>query len=939
MLIDDYYNLQNEYVNKFGDKTIVFMVIGSFFESYSKDNVNPDLAQISEILNIVYTRRDKNKDDSPFMLGFPVQMIHKYLRKLINEEYTVVLFKQVQNGSKFDRVLDAIYSPSTYCDDVQNQNNFMCGLYIEKSGLQSLLNYHISMTFIDVSTGEINFIEEHFNSTENMCNFIHSIELEINPREYIIFYDNANIDQIENLLKNSISKKYTNVVVKEKPIHYQVEFFKKVYSNSTKVKKTNLIHIFDFLEITNYHTARQSLLFTLEFCYSLNSNIINFIKKPKLYRQNSLILGNDAISQLNIIDNNNLSVLNKQYKSVFDVVCNCFTSMGKRYFLKKICKPSINQNEIQSFYNLSKELLPISKIVSIILKRIRDIEKIGRKIMMTNVYPNELYNFLISLNELLKLSTFELKSIQDLFDFSLNDMFQNIHQFLEYCERHFYIDVLSQITTIKDIKNNFIKDSEIQNIIDVLNRNTDVYEDTVDQFIKLLNETEKSGKKTSKLEIKNSKDGKYISMSTTKADKLISKLSNGEKEKYEFIKVNKLCKIFINASVDSNLDSNELMNKLNFLVRKKFFSILENMQPYFEYFYMWSDFVSIVDFCINNCILQEKFGYTCPDIIKDENSFIDLEDVRHPVIERIINTEYIPNSINMKDDKHILLFGLNSAGKSSFQKSIGISIILAQSGCYVPAKRMNYSPFEKLYVRITGNDNIFKGLSSFSVEMSELNTILQNSGKNTLVIGDEVARGTENISAVSIVASSLNKLTLSNTTFIFASHFHELCDLPLIKNLNLSYYHLDVKYDDENGKLIFNRKLQRGKCQDLYGLTVAKSIIHDTSFIKVAEQVCREIKGLKQNILNDKNSRYNSKVFVDECMLCKCVNDKKLETHHILEQQNCDEYKSKEKPHVSKNSVGNLIVLCEKCHQQLHSKDLKIIKLETSEGIEIKVEK
>jgi len=229
-------------------------------------------------------------------------------------------------------------------------------------------------------------------------------------------------------------------------------------------------------------------------------------------------------------------------------------------------------------------------------------------------------------------------------------------------------------------------------------------------------------------------------------------------------------------------------------------------------------------------------------------------------------------------------------------------------------------------------------LSSFSVEMSELNTILQNAGKKTLVIGDEVARGTENISAVSIVASSLNKLSTTDTTFIFASHFHELCDLPLIKKLNLSYYHLEVNYEEESGKLLFNRKLQRGKCQDLYGLTVAKSIIQDTSFIKVAEEVSREMKGLRTNILNQKCSRYNSKVYVDECMLCKCVNEKMLETHHILEQQNCDEYKSKERPHISKNSVGNLIVLCEKCHQQLHSKDLKIIKLETSEGIEIKVE-
>jgi len=939
MLIDDYYKLQRDYTDKYGEKTIVFMQVGSFYESYSSENKNPDLSLISEILNIVYTKKDKSKDDSPYMLGFPVQMIHKYVRKLINQEYTVVLYKQIPNDyNRFDRILEGIYTPSTYTEDIQNKNNYMCGLYLEKSGLINSINYHIGLTYIDVSTGDLNYIEEHFNNIDLLLNYIHSLDLEINPKEYIMFYDENNIDNFETLICSRITKKYTIIKIKEKPLQYQIEFFKKVYSNSKLFKKSELVNILDYLDLTNFHISRESILNTLEFCYSLNSLILNHIKKPKLYRHNTLVLGNDAISQLNIIDNNNLSVLNNNYKSVFDVINNCITPMGKRFLFKKIVKPNIIVNDIEIYYKLSDEIYPLYNILILLLKKIKDIEKLGRKIMMNNVSPNELFQFYSSMLEVHKLSGYNIPSIKSLIDFDLNEMFSKIIEMIDYMNLNFYVDVLNQYNSIKDIKNNFIKDSEIQNIIDSLNKNKDVYEETVDIFVKLLNDNEKS-KKTSKLDIKDSKEGKYIHTTNLKGEKIYNYLDKNERLKYDFKKMNKICKIFINNPIETKIDSNDLQNKLNTLVRKKYFFILENMEPFFDYFYLWNELVSTIDFGVNNCILKDKLGYSMP-IIDSENknlkSYIDITEVRHPVIEKIINSTYIPNSINMNNDKHILLFGLNSAGKSSFQKSLGISIILAQSGVYVPAKKMIYKPYNKLYVRITGNDNIFKGLSSFAVEMTELNTILQNSDKNTLVIGDELSRGTENISAISIVASSLNKLVKMNTSFIFATHFSEILDLKIINELNLSYYYMDVEILSD--KLIYNRILKKGKYNKLYGLIVAKNIIQDTHFIKIAEDVSREIQGSRTTILNDKKSRYNSTLYLDECMLCQNVNDKELETHHIEQQKDCDKYKSLDKPHIHKNSKANLIVLCNKCHDKIHSNNIKIIKKETSNGIEIKLD-
>jgi len=279
---------------------------------------------------------------------------------------------------------------------------------------------------------------------------------------------------------------------------------------------------------------------------------------------------------------------------------------------------------------------------------------------------------------------------------------------------------------------------------------------------------------------------------------------------------------------------------------------------------------------------------------------------------------------------------------SSLMKSVGLAVILAQVGYYVPAKEFSYAPYMAIYARINANDNILKGLSSFVLEMTELDAILKRveiNGENTMVIGDEVCRGTEVVSATSIVASTLMHLSAKNTTFMFSSHLHELSEIEEIKALkNLRIFHLNVIIDKENDNLIFERKLIPGTGPKIYGVMVAKYLINNPKFINNAEIIKNRM--IKSDITEfpEKVSNFNPKLLMTKCAICeyKPTEDyhKELETHHINFQCDClKDGKIKDKPYLSKNGLYNLITLCRKCHVKVHKKEILISSYQdTSKG-------
>jgi DNA mismatch repair protein MutS len=291
------------------------------------------------------------------------------------------------------------------------------------------------------------------------------------------------------------------------------------------------------------------------------------------------------------------------------------------------------------------------------------------------------------------------------------------------------------------------------------------------------------------------------------------------------------------------------------------------------------------------------------------------------------------------------MYGINSAGKSSFMKQIGIAIIMAQAGLFVPAQSCVLSPYKSIYTRIIGNDNIYKGLSSFVLEMLEVKAILRRANENTLVIGDEVCRSTESISANAIVSSTIIHLSKVKSTFIFATHFHEIAEMKRIKDLtNVKAVHLSVAYDSVNDVLVYNRLIKDGQGEKIYGITVAKYIIQDKEFNELTNEIKNELTSDYGTLLTDKRSKYNSEVFIHECQLCHCKNIKgkisNLETHHINFQKNCKNGFVDDKQYIKKNDVCNLIILCADCHDKIHAGEIKVDGyIMTTKGRQIKTQK
>jgi DNA mismatch repair protein MutS len=359
--------------------------------------------------------------------------------------------------------------------------------------------------------------------------------------------------------------------------------------------------------------------------------------------------------------------------------------------------------------------------------------------------------------------------------------------------------------------------------------------------------------------------------------------------------------------------------------------------------------IGYIDFMNSGAICVIKNKYTKP-VIKENNeniSFFTATSLRHPIIERIIDYEYVPHDFNIgtPDLKGMLIFGINSSGKSSLMKSAGLSIVMAQAGLFVPATEYTFCPYHSLYTRITGNDNLFKGLSSFSLEMVELKAILKRATPNTLVIGDEVCRGTEHISGNAIVATTIINLAKSNSSFIFATHLHELAHMERIKQLEkVKPFHLSISYDPVKDEIVYDRKLKEGSGDNIYGITVARHIIHDKEFIDMAIEIKNELLETHNSMISGKTSRYNSDLLIYQCMVCgekeKTGKTSSLETHHINFQKNCENGFVKGKSHIRKNDMSNLVVLCNTCHDNLHAEKFSISGVTmSSSGKKIKIEK
>jgi DNA mismatch repair protein MutS len=945
MIIDDYLKYQDEYRVKYGDNTLILMQVGSFFELYSIVENCSFLYKIADICNIQISRKNKTipevSKQNPLMAGFPLYVINKFVQLLLQNNYTIVLIEQVSPPPNPERKITEIISPSTNINLTTKKSNYIMVFYFEV--INNLLI--VGVSGVDLTTGK-SFIYENGSSKSDpqyTLDECYRLLTTYNPCEILLLSDNIS-QEYKNLILNIIN---INCLVHKKWDDYELNnFMKKLeYQNKILEKSYNnksMLSIIEYLNLEKYTIGRLSFCCLLQFAYEHNAEIIKELNIPELI-ENSKILTieyNSAV-QLNIISNNTFD------KPLLDILNRCSTAFGSRAFKERLLNPINNKKDLINRYNKIEKLLKnnVFKEIAKKLNNIIDLERIQRKILLKKFNPCEWGNLAVSLeNAKEAFKIFNNDNDNDNGDSNSNDndnnhsdnQNENIKIINEIIQDYNILD-LDECSkyNIGDIKSNIF----IKNKFEEIDKLSLVFEDTYNKLNEIVKTISNIDDSICKLEF-NEREGYYIAITKKRFENALKKNKTymGKFEKKSTSNGNNL-KLISKVITESSELIEKTQNDIQILVSKEYYEFMVNfINKNKEKLFIIIK--SLTELDINTCNAKNAFDYCYfkPTIdLTSNTSYVCSENLRHPIIERInTDIEYIGNDITLNQNG-ILLYGINASGKSSFMKALGLSVIMAQAGMYVPASTFRFYPYNHIMTRICGNDNIYKGMSSFVVEMTELRNILQRADENSLIIGDEICCGTEATSGICIVSAAINDLIQKKASFIFTSHLHELTEISLIKNKinnELKIYHMHIDIVDD--KIIYERKIKEGQGSNVYGIDVCKSLDMPLNFMKNAEQIRKELQGINTNIVNTKISNYNSKIFIDICQVCN--KNKGTETHHINYQVNADE--NGKISNFSKNENHNLVCICEECHNKEHAGEIGIIGYkQTSEGRTLEVDK
>jgi len=988
-LVKEYFKYTKELENTYGkENTIVLLQCGDFYEVYGLKNKNTgkihgsNIYAFSKTLDMEMSEKSNleyNDTDVVLMSGFPIYKRDHHCNRLFNAGFTIAVYEQTKENGETRRHLSEIISPGTYLgnDTLNITNHFAC-IWIEKTTSNKNGSYlHFGMASADVYTGEIILFENHvpYESNSSPYNELERFLISCCPKQLIFIYD-INEEDIQKVIKylsiscpiHFFNRKSSDINPKRKKQIDNSE--KQTFQKEILKKYFNLEH----LENNRIHEyAIQSCCFLLEFIYEHNPSIVTKIKQPVFQNSSDrVLLENHSLKQLNIIANNDLISTNKNISSISKFLNKCKTNMGKRLLEKNILNPIKDIHVLNEKYYFIDTVLEMDKTHILSIDSIReqlgsviDIEKLNRKIIKKNVTPSDmsmLFKSLTVINELHDIylrGLSELESAKDCKEYMEEFQYKNVIESVKnMLDSHINIDCANLITTC-DYSRDFIKkglSAEHDELIRIYNQNYNELQVIVNYLNTELETVAKKSKNKDMIDIVCIKEETNVIITSARFKKLkdVLKIKNtsvtltyeNEEEVIDFDIETKLtskdakkgsCYILSTeiSTLCSNIDT--YREKVIESTENLFKQLLKSLQELHAEIVLISAFTARLDLDYCKAYLSKKYNYVKPVINQTERSYVTCHKLRHPLIENINNDEiYVPNDIEFCDTQTgILLYGTNAVGKSSLIKSIGVAIIMAQAGFYVPASSFQYNPYHSIFTRILGNDNLFKGLSTFAVEILELKTILTYADSNSLVIGDEVCSGTEIESATSIIVATLQKLHDTKASFIFATHFHDICRYDEIKALTqLKIKHLSVTFNAERDCLEYDRILKDGQGDTFYGLTVAEAykippdILLNAHNIRTKYLVNANVQ--RDNILNLKQSAYNSnKLLGDFCQMCN--QNISTEIHHLQHQKNADENGFIGTVH--KNDLGNLIGICEDCHQKIHKNDVQHIKKKTTNGI------
>jgi len=970
--IKEYLIYHDKYKQLYGNNTFILMEVGSFYEVHCLESLDgntilgSDLDLLSDLTDLIKSTRQIVVHNSEkyrlHMSGFPTHSQDKFIHKLLNANYSVVLIDQVgehPNGSKI-REVTRVLSPGTVIEEYNKKdntgNNVIC-IVLNKGKDPSTKKpiYIAGLSIVDFSTGTsfCSQIEStpHDNKLwlDECFRIIHSYS----PKELILCISRDIKDTEKLFTKDNLVKEFN---CKDMLLHYIPKipdtYYKPTVINEllNKIYPNNTSHsIVDYLDLTINEESRTSFVYLLQFAFEHDRTIIEKIKKPINELSSDLaVLSSNALHQLDIVSPTNsfclMNLLNK-----------CSTQMGKRNFQYTLLHPTTNIDKLNRRYDNIERLQKkdndnnyICKKLHKDLKSIIDIEKIQRRIGLMRCHPQEMGGIMLSYSFFKDIVDYILPYSPKLCGISQPPFLKNFNKLIDHLNNSFNRNELIKYNTINDIKTNIFQLGINITAENLDKRNTeiiDTFKNYSVVFSKMIDDTKHAkGDNVIKYDI-DEKNGIELYCTLARGKKLSTSLNNrkiidlGDKKiprKDIHTKTVKNKTLISTSSLDE-LSNEYIVNlyKMKNIITKEYNVILQNTYNRFnKTMEKLSDIISEMDISSTNATIALENCYCRPKIVASDDSFVDAEELRHPIVEKLQcnqDTPYITNDIALDNEqKGILLFGTNACGKSTLMKAIGLSLIMAQSGMFVPAFDFHFSPYKNFFTRILGNDNIYRGLSSFAVEMTELRSIFKRIDNHGLVLGDEVCHGTESQSALALVTSAIEGLCEKKSNFIFATHLHELNNMPELEKYNqVQKYHLKVVRNDKN-EIEYDRKLTPGSGPPIYGLEVARAMDLDKDLIDRANKILLRLTNGSSDLIPDKPSHFNSHVNVNKCKICQ---ESATETHHIIEQNEADEDGMFKKEGHHKNRKSNLVPLCEKCHNEVHHGKL-IIKgyLKTSSG-------
>jgi DNA mismatch repair protein MutS len=933
LLTDIYIEIQQLFEQKYGSNTVVLMEIGSFFEIYEVNNSELKVGkakEIAEFLNIQLTRKNKsiieNSISNPLMAGVPNFALERYLNRLVqSKKYTVVLIRQKGEPPNVKRYLSNVISPGTNFDyQVESSENYIVSLLIgENRG-----SFYAGYSAIDVTTGKC-YANELFSTRDDKTyalDEIFNMLQTYTTSEVVVTYDSSvDSEFLQSYLE--LSSYTCNENRKRAKINYQNELFGKIFNINS------LLSPIEYLDLELYPYASESLAILLDFIIDHDSAIIEKLNRVEfLGSKHFMYLGNNALEQLNVISRNPDEI------TLLKLLDLSSTPIGKRLLKERLLNPIVDAKELNRRYSLIQKLQSDYPDIETILKQIYDLERILRRIKLKKLHPFEINYLHASLYSLEQLYTKVQEYNLDIESFNLAEL----QKFRQHIEQTFDLDKSAKYTKEQIDKNIFKSGVSIE--IDALESSMQEHYSKLEQIRAYVESMFESGTNIVGIGFLES-EGFYIHLTKNRfaliEDKLEQEFITIDNSHYFFRDFNykhlkNSVKISSKLIDEISREHSSLQLRVVALIKQVFNDALSQLEHnYSALIEKLIAFIGEIDFTISGAKCAVTYNYTKPEITEEKS--LEFIALRHPIIEsREENGIYIPNDIYLgedanlvthnhitldassgKDVKGILLYGINSSGKSSLMKSVGIAVIMAQAGLYVPAVSMKFSLVDKLFTRIVSKDNLYKGLSTFAIEMLELKNIFNRATANSLILGDEISHGTETYSALSIVSSAISRLNSIGSYFIFATHLHQLPQIKQIKELDsLIMLHLGVTYDEVNDKLIYNRKLEMGSGSTLYGLEFAKALHLDKEFLDLAYNIRKELTNDYSEVellKKGKKSRYNKKVYITKCAIC---NDPVDDVHHISPQSKAD---GNFIEHFKTNHKYNLIPLCKKHHDMVHS--------------------